>query len=453
MARSLVIVIFALHIPLVTAPWATACAPQETEPELPLMLHRMVDAETPTLLELYRHLHAHPELSLGELFTAARMAKELEGAGFTVTTDVGGTGVVGVLANGKGPVVLVRTDMDALPVTEATGLPFRSNVKALDGQGRETGVMHACGHDVHMTVWTGTARMLARLKERWAGTVVMIAQPAEELGAGALAMLEDGLYDRFPAPDYALALHVDPELEAGKVGYTSGPAFANVDSVDILVRGRGGHGARPHLARDPIVLAARIVEGLQTIASREVDPQKPVVVTIGSIHGGTKRNIIPSEVRLELTIRTYDNAVRDQVIAAIERIALNLGRAAGLRDDELPIVTHTPEGTPAVINDAELTERLANTFGVVLGIPWQHVEARPAEMWGEDFARYTRARPETKGCLFRLGSVSPDDLVAREEHGHPLPGLHSSTYAPLAAPTIATGVRAMTGAVLDLLAP
>ncbi|HUK13996.1 MAG TPA: amidohydrolase [Thermoanaerobaculaceae bacterium] len=409
-------------------------------------------AAAPADLEvLYRDLHSHPELSLREERTAARIAGELAAAGFAVTEHVGGHGVVGVLANGAGPTVLVRTDMDALPVVEATGLPYASSVKATDDQGREVGVMHACGHDAHMTVFVGTARALAAARGRWRGTLVMIGQPAEERGLGAAAMLADGLYTRFPRPDLALALHVSPSLPVGSVGFVPGYAFANVDSVDLTVRGMGGHGASPHRTKDPIVIAAEIVTALQTIVSRATDPTTPAVVTVGSIHGGTTYNIIPDEVRLQITVRSYAPEVRQAILAAIERIARGIALAAGVPADRMPTVKLAEGFTPAVYNDPALVARLAARLRTVLGA--DHVVELKAEMIGEDFARYGLLEPRIPICMFRLGSVDPARIAESERSGTPLPALHASNFAPSPAATIATGVTAMTEAVVELLAP
>ncbi len=300
---------------------APAAGPDVARKEVVDDINRRVAEEYPALDALYKHLHTHPELSLQEEQTAARLVREMEGTGFEVTPHVGGTGVVAVLRNGDGPTVLVRTDMDALPVVEQTGLPYASKVRGRDREGKDVGVMHACGHDVHMTCWVGTAKLLAGIKDRWHGTLVFIAQPAEEIGAGARAMLDDGLFRRFPRPDYALALHCDATKPYGHLAYAEGLALANVDSVDILVRGKGGHGAAPHTTVDPIVLAARIVLDLQTLVSRETNPTDPVVVTVGSIHGGTKHNIIPSEVKLQLTVRTTKDSVRKHILDGIKRVA------------------------------------------------------------------------------------------------------------------------------------
>jgi amidohydrolase len=320
-----------------------------------------LDAEVADLLALYKHLHANPELSLQEMKSAARMAEELRKLGFDVTEKVGGTGVVGVLKNGAGPTVLVRADMDALPVTEQTGVPYASKVRTTDRFGHDVGVMHACGHDVHMTCFVGTARVLASVKDRWAGTLVFVAQPAEEIGVGARAMIEDGLFKRFPKPDYALALHADALAEVGTIRFTDGLALANVDTVDVTVKGRGGHGASPHTTVDPIVLAARIVLDLQTIVSREVNPTDPAVVTVGSIHGGTKHNIIPNEVKLQITVRSTKDAVRDHVLKAIDRICK--AAAAGARAPDPEVRVNLAEYTPSTINDGPLTRRTVADHG------------------------------------------------------------------------------------------
>ncbi len=393
----------------------------------------------------YKHLHAHPELAFQEEQTAARLAKELRGAGFEVTEKVGVTGVVGVLKNGAGPTILVRADMDALPIVEETALLYASKVRTRDKDGMEVGVMHACGHDVNVTCLVGTARMLAGLKDQWHGTLVFIGQPAEEIGQGARKMLDDGLFKRFPRPDYGLALHCDGRFPTGSVTYRAGQLQAHVDTMDVLVRGKGGHGAAPHTTIDPIVLAARIVLDLQTIASRERDPQNPVVVTVGSIHGGTKHNIIPPEVKMQLTIRTLNDATRKQVLESIVRIAKSA--AAGARAPE-PVITHNPEiFTPALVNDEELTTRFVGLFREVL-TP-ERVRERPLSMGGEDFSEFHRAGVRT--FYFFLGSADPERFAeSQKPGGRPLPSTHSPHYFPVPEPTIKTGVLAMTMAVIDL---
>jgi hippurate hydrolase len=409
-------------------------------------VNQRLAADYPRLEALYKHLHAHPELSLHEEQTAARLARELKEAGFEVTEKVGGHGVVGVLKNGPGPTVLVRTDLDALPVTEQTGLPYASKVKARDRHGNEVGVMHACGHDMHMTCWVGTARALAGLKDRWQGTLVFIGQPAEEIGTGARQMLADGLFRRFPKPDYALALHCTGDKPHGHVAYTEGLALANVDSVEIVVKGKGGHGAAPHTTVDPIVLAARIVLDLQTIVSREVNPTDPAVVTVGSIHGGTKHNIIPHEVKLQVTVRTTKDAVRKHVLDAIERIAKAAAQAA--RAPEPVVTVDAGEFTPALFNDPKLTRQTAGLFREVLGA--DKVHERPPIMGGEDFSRY--GREGVPIFLYFLGTVPPERVAESEKPGGlPLPSLHSALYHPVPEPSIKTGVQTMSMAVLNLL--
>jgi hippurate hydrolase len=366
--------------------------------------------------------------------------------GYTVTENFGGHGLVAVLKNGPGPTVLVRTDLDALPVTEKTGLPYASEVQVRNKDGHLTGVMHACGHDMHMTCWVGTARALAALKDQWQGTLVFIGQPAEEVGRGAKMMLEAGLYEKFGKPDYALALHCDGRLAHGQVSYTEGLALANVDSVDIIVKGKGGHGAAPHTTVDPVVLAAKIVLDLQTIASRQVNPTDPVVVTVGSIHGGTKHNIIPNEVHLQLTVRTTKDSVRKQVLEAIERIAR--GAAATAQAPEPVVTVDAGEFTPALINDATLTRRVTGVLRGVLGE--ENVKERPPVLGGEDFSRYGRGTG-VPIFLYFLGTIDPDRVARFEREGRELPSLHSDEFYPIPAPTITTGVTTMTMAVLDLL--
>jgi amidohydrolase len=410
-----------------------------------------LDRECPSLLELYQHLHQYPELSFQEKQTAARVAEELRRAGFEVTTGVGRVGVVGVLRNGPGPTVLVRADMDALPVREQTGLPYASTVTVKDDQGKATPVMHACGHDLHVTCLVGTARLLAALKDRWHGTLVLIAQPAEEFGGGAQAMLADGLFKRFPRPDFCVALHDCAELPAGVIGYTPGYSAANVDTVDILVRGVGGHGAYPHKTKDPVVLAAQIVLALQTIVSRELHPGDPAVVTVGSIHGGTRPNIIPDEVRLRLTVRSYGDAVRQQTLEAIKRIARGQALAAGLPEDRLPEVKVAEDFTPALYNDPALTEKLAGTFKAWFGET--NLVTRQPSMGGEDFGEFGRTEEKIPICMFDVGAVKPEVIQESRQTGKPLPSLHSPFWAPLPEPTLKTGITALTAAALELLAP
>jgi hippurate hydrolase len=408
-----------------------------------------VQQESASLFQLYKHLHTHPELSFQEEKTSARVAEELRTAGFEVATGVGKHGVVGVLRNGNGPTVLARTDMDALPVKEQTGLPYASSATGRDEKGMEVPVMHACGHDMNMTCVLGAARVLAQLKDQWHGTLIVIGQPAEERGGGARAMLADGLFKRFPRPDFCLALHDWAEFPAGTIGYTPGYALANVDSVDITIHGVGGHGAYPHKTKDPVVLAAQIILGLQTIVSREVEPGEPAVVTVGSIHGGTKHNIIPDEVRLQLTVRSYTDEVRQQTIAAIKRIARGQALTAGVPEDRLPEVKVLDDFTAATYNNPALTERMAGVFKSRFGES-NVIRIKPT-MGGEDFGEYGRTEDKIPICMFYVGGVKPEDFKESQRTGKPLPSLHSALWAPLPEPTIKTGVEAMTAAVLELM--
>lgn len=401
--------------------------------------------EMPGLVTLYRHLHAHPELSLQEKETAARIAAELQAAGCTVTTGVGGHGVVAVLRNGEGPTLMLRADMDALPVVEQTGLDYSSFVKARDPAGKEVGVMHACGHDVHMTVLVGAVRYLAGHRDCWQGTLMAIGQPAEERTMGAHAMLEDGLFDRFPRPTYAVALHVDAALAAGRVGVRPGYTLANTDSIDITVKGVGGHGAYPHTTVDPIVQAAELVIALQTIVSREVKPTEPAVITVGSIHGGTKHNIIGDSCHLQLTVRSYSDEVRTLLLAAIERKARSV--AAAHRAPE-PVIVFA-EGTPAVFNDRQLATRLEKAFRRVLGE--ERVTEAEQSMGGEDFSLFGKAGVPI--LMYRLGAVDEPRLARYESLGRPPPSLHSATFYPDAEPTLGTGILTMVTAAVELLQP
>jgi amidohydrolase len=418
--------------------------------EVPEQLKAFVEKQYASLESFYTTLHREPELSLAEEKTAGRLAEELRSAGYDVTTKVGGHGVVAVLKNGPGKTLLIRTDLDALPVKEQTGAAYSSTAQAKNPTGQPVDVMHACGHDIHITCIVGTARAMVQMKDQWKGTLVLIGQPAEEVGKGAAAMLKDGLFTRFPRPDICLALHVDAELEAGKVGFVSGYAMANVDSVDVLIRGVGGHGAQPDKAKDPVVIAAQVILALQTIDSREIDPLKPVVVTVGSIHGGTKHNIIPDEVLLQLTVRTYEDDVRDKTLKAIERIAKGIAQAAGVPPGREPIVTLKDEFTPATYNTPELVDRVTPVFRRVLGE--QNVVRREPVMGGEDFGRYGREEPKIPIFMFRLGSVPPERVAqSKQPGGLPLPTLHSALFLPEPNATIRTGVTTMTAAALDLL--
>lgn len=408
-----------------------------------------VDQSYGKLFALYKDLHAHPEIAFQEKNTSARIAGQLKRMGYEVTEHFGGYGLVAVLKNGPGPCVLIRTDLDGLPVEEQTGLPYASQTKTTDEQGKEVSTMHACGHDVHMSVFTGVAQTLMQFKASWKGTLVLIGQPAEERSGGAKAMLKEGLFTRFPRPDYCLALHMNANLPAGKVGYTEGPIMANVDAVDITIRGVGGHGAVPQSTKDPIVLAAQIVNAMQTIVSREISPFQPAVVTVGSIHGGTQFNIIPDEVKLQMTLRSYSDEVRNATIASIERICKGLAEAAGMPQDRLPTVSVRDQFTPFTDNEVALTRRVATAFARAIGK--ENVVAAPPSMVGEDFAFFGRQEPKIPICMYWLGAVEAGKWEASQKNGTALPSLHSATFAPAPEPAIKTGVRTMTAAVLDLL--
>ncbi len=395
----------------------------------------------------YKALHLAPELSFQEEQTAATLAASLEEGGFSVTRGVGGHGVVAVFENGDGPTVMLRADMDALPVAEQTGLPYASTVRATELDGREVSVMHACGHDVHMTVVLGTALELVGRRDEWRGTLIVIMQPAEERGAGARDMLADGLFERFPLPDYNLSVHTTT-LPAGQIGYVSGWMMANVDMVDITVPGVGGHGAYPHLAKDPVVLSAAIIMDLQTLVSREIHPVEPGVVTVGAMHAGTKHNIIPDKAELQLTVRSYSDEVRERLLAGIERIAVNQARAMGFPEDHMPKVVVREEYTPALWNDPELVARGVAAMKAELGDA--AVVEIPKEMGGEDFARYGRTEAEIPSFMMRIGTTRQElwDAVQRGEA--PAPSLHSPFFAPDPVPTLSTGRRALTAMALDL---
>ncbi len=415
-------------------------------------LSAQVRADMPSLMELYREMHANPELSYMEVQSAARLANEARRLGFDVTTDVGGHGVVAVLRNGPGPVLMIRADMDGLPVTEATGLPFASRVRVTTETGVETGVMHACGHDTHMTAWIGTARAMVANRSNWSGTLVMIGQPAEERGGGARAMLADGLFSRFPKPTHALAFHDAAAFPAGMIGFTPGFALANVDSVDIQVRGVGGHGAYPHTTRDPVVLASRIVTALQTLVSREVDPQDAAVVTVGSFHAGTKHNIISDEARLQLTVRSYSDATRNMLLRGIERIARGEAIAAGVPDDRMPVVSvEEREYTPATYNSPDFTGRMASFLQSRFGT--DRVVQVPPSMGGEDFSQYYRADNSIQSMIFWVGGTPQAEFDAARANGTALPSLHSALWAPDAERVISTATEAMTAMAMEILKP
>ena len=411
-------------------------------------------SQLPALTATYKHLHQTPELSRHEEKTSAFVAGELRKLGYTVTEHVGkyedgepAFGVVAVLENGAGPRLLIRSDMDALPVEEKTGLDYASTVKTTNAQGQTVGAMHACGHDLHMTVLLGVARELAARKSQWHGTLVLIGQPAEEVVQGAAAMLADHLYERFGRPDFVLSEHDSPDVEAGSIALKGGPLMASSTSIYVTMRGIGGHGSRPQAGKDPILLAAEFILVAQTIVSRQVDPQQPAVLSVGTIHGGTKNNIIPDEVTMGLTLRTYSGAVRDQIVAAVRRTAQGLAEAYGIPADHLPVVT-VGEGTPVTFNDPALAERLRVAATGVLG--QEHVHEAAAVMGSEDVGLFA-LEGKIPAVMVWLGAADAEKLEESRKSGVALPGLHSALFAPVYAKAIPAGVTAMTGMALDLL--
>jgi amidohydrolase len=403
-----------------------------------------VDSVMSRVDALYEQLHQSPELSNQEVQTAARLARELRALGFEAHEKVGGHGVVGVFRNGPGKTLLLRTDMDALPIAEATGAAFASRVRARDEAGNDVAVMHACGHDLHMAAWVGAAEYLVKHRKRWAGTLVMVAQPAEEKLSGARAMLKDGLLTRFPRPDVAFAIHVHDQLPVGTVGYTLGPFAASADSVDLVVHGRGGHGAYPQHTVDPIVIASRIVLGLQTIVSRENDPFDPAVISVGSFHGGTKHNAIPDDVKLELTVRTYRPATRKRILAAIERVAVAEANAAGA---EAPPTLTVSEGTATAVSDPARTREVVDALRRLL--PQQTFAELPPEMGSEDFSEYAAAG--VPSVMLAIGVAAPDQVAAAKRGGAPLAPIHSSKFLPARPDSLRNAILVEVAAALTLL--
>ncbi len=428
----------------------------ETSVRCQQSLDNLIEQEIPSLVETYKMLHASPELSTLEEKTSAFLAKELKSLGYNVTDHIGkyskpgltGYGVAAVLKNGEGPTILIRTDMDALPVVEKTGLPYASTVVSRNDDGSEVGVMHACGHDIHMTCFLGTAKMLVELKDQWHGTIILLGQPAEEIVSGARAMLNDGFYTRFPKPDFALALHDFPD-EAGKVGVHPGYALASAATVNVTIRGIGGHGSRPESVKDPIVVAAQVVLALQTIVSREISPFEPAVVTVGSIHGGTRANIIPDEVKLQITIRTYKEEVQKAILESISRITKNTALAAGIPHDLAPIISLDSIYTSSTYNDPALTERITSILRKSLGS--ENVLDKPPVMGSEDFGQFGLDGHQIPTCMFFVGAIDPVEVARSKQNGKELPSLHSPFFAPLPEPTIRTGIKAMTSVVLELM--
>jgi len=436
--------LFAL-LALATLP-AAAQAPRDLAPS--------VDRQLAALTETYKHLHRAPELSHHEEKTSALLAAELRKLGYTVTERVGkyedgsqAYGIVAILQNGTGPRLLIRSDMDALPVEEKTGLDYASTVRSTNAQGQDVGVMHACGHDIHMTVLLGTARELAERKSQWHGTVMLIGQPSEETIDGARAMLADKLYERFGRPDFVLSEHDSNDVDAGSISLKGGPLLASSTGINVTIRGIGGHGSRPEVGKDPIVLSAEFILVAQTIVSRQIDPQQPAVLSVGFIHGGTKNNIIPDQVELGMTLRTYSSALRENILADIRRTADGLAQAYGIPADRMPIVK-VAESTPATLNDSSLAERLRKSATVALGP--DHVEEAKAVMGSEDVGLFT-LEGKIPGVMFWLGAADPAKLAESRKSGVALPSPHSALFAPVYAPAIKTGVTAMTAMALDLL--
>lgn len=413
-------------------------------------------AQDAPLIDIYKDIHAHPELSHSEARTSAILADELRKAGYTVTDHIGvypdgshAYGVVGILKNGAGPTLLIRADMDALPIVEETGVPYASHVVVKTTSGQSTGVMHACGHDVHTTVLIGTARALAAAKSQWHGTLMLIGQPSEETIDGAKAMLADHLYERFGTPDMVIGLHDTNLHPAGQVAVTSGEAMASSTSVDVTIRGIGGHGSRPDLGRDPVTLAALFITQIQTIVSREEDPRDPAVVTVGDIHGGTKRNIIPDEVKLELTTRAFTDKARQTILDGLRQMAAGIGTSAGLPPDRMPTVTVLDnESIGPLYNDPALTARVKSALVKALGAG--NVSDEEALMGSEDVGTFG-LNGKIPVCYFWLGAMYPDRFAAAQAAGKQLPGVHTSRFEPDPEPTLATGVRAMSAAALSLL--
>jgi hippurate hydrolase len=418
---------------------------------------QIVDHDLAGLVAYYKALHAAPELSRQEEHTSAQLAAELKAAGYQVIDHIGkyyvdsyrGYGLVGILRNGPGPTLLIRADMDALPVEEKTGLPYASTRRARNEKGVDVPVMHACGHDIHVTSLIGVARVMSRLRERWSGTLILVGQPAEETIDGAVSMLRDGFYDKVPKPDFALALHDMSLTPVGTIGITPGFALATSTQMDILVRGVGGHGSQPQDAKDPVVLAANIIMQLQTIVSREISPFDQAVVTVGTIHGGTKRNIIPDEVKLELNIRTYKAEVRAHIIEAVARITRAAALGAGMPEERLPIVSVIDtEAAPALYNDPALVDRLRPVFERVLGA--DNVKPVPAAMGSEDFGQFG-LDGKIPVFMFWVGAITAERIAEAKRTGVPVPSNHSPLFAPVPEPTIRTGIVAMSAAALDLL--
>lgn len=416
-----------------------------TDPVKAQSIHASIEDKLPFLVNFYKELHQNPEVSLQEENTSAKLAEELEQLGFEVTTHFGGFGIVAILENGPGPTILYRTDMDALPMPEKTNLDYASQ-KTITMDGIESGIMHSCGHDMHMTNWIGTAMVMSERKSEWSGTLMLIGQPAEEIGAGAKLMLDQGLYSTFGVPDFGFALHCNPTIPAGQIGVGTGYTMANAEIVDISIKGIGAHGASPHMSVDPIVLASMMIMDIQTIVSRNVKPIESAVITVGAIKGGTKHNIIPDEVSLKITVRTFKDDVRLMIRKRINEIARGVAIAAGLPESLMPKVTYNESYTPANLNYPEMVDQLKVAAEKVIGLE-NIVDAEP-QLVAEDFARYGQTEDRVPTVLYWLGTV-PDERLDAEM----LPGLHSPFYYPAPKKSIQTGVGVSTQLLLDLLKP
>jgi amidohydrolase len=419
--------------------------------ELKKRIETAVHQRLDWLTELYKDFHAQPELSGQEAQTAAKVSEVLTESDLTVTTGIGGYGVVGIIDNGPGPTLLLRADMDALPVTEATGLPFASQVVVLDEKGEKVDVMHACGHDFHITCLLGAAIVLSELKDSWSGQLMVIAQPDEEINGGANRMLNDGLYERFGRPDFGLAFHVKPELPAGSVGIRAGIRNAGNFPLDVTIRGTGGHGAEPHLAKDPVVLAAQFVLALQTIVSREIDPAEMGLITVGAINGGNRRNIIPDEVLLNLTIRAYDQKIGLKIINSIERMAQGLALAAGLPENKYPIISINDDSWDQVINDGEIVNKIEKVFTHLLGHS-NVINIDPVNT-SEDFGNFGKGDPPIPLFMWEIGVTNETRLVKAAKENRRIPPLHNPSFYPDLDKGLPTGIISLTGAALELLKP
>jgi hippurate hydrolase len=426
---------------------------------LPLQLVQAADTELATAVDkdykghlaaLFDHFHRNPELSFMEVKTAARLAAELRDAGFQVTEGVGGTGVVAIMKNGPGPLVMMRADMDGLPVLEKSGVAYASSVMTKDREGNLSPAMHACGHDVHITSLVGTARQMAAHRKAWSGTLMLVGQPAEERVGGAVAMMKDHVWDRFGRPDYALAFHVSSDVEAGKIVAVEGAPYSGADTVEILVHGVGAHGASPHRGKDPVLIDSQIVVALQSIVSREREPHEAAVITVGSFHSGSKANIISDSAKLQLTVRSESVKTRTMLLDSIRRVALNTARANGVAEDQLPEVTVVNETTPPTLNDTALTLRLKQAWKARLGDGIFDANYARSGMGAEDFPFFT-TEPYIPSVYFSVGGTNKVVLDAAAAGGPPVPSHHSAIFKIEPEPAVRTGVEATVTALMALL--